>query len=59
MAVENYKYKKGEVLALDQIYDHQGLGGGRWWDYQDNDITSDNVVVNRNVEIQISVKFTG
>ena len=27
-----HKYKKGQKLVLDYIYDIQGLAGGNWWE---------------------------
>ena len=35
-----YKFKKGEALSLDQIYDIQGFGGGDWWERTGEDLPS-------------------
>ena len=57
MTTETFKFKKGEVYALDTIYDIQGLGGGDWWEHQGGETGSDNVEITRSIEIKISIKF--
>lgn len=60
-----YKFKKGQVTVLDNIYAIQGLGGGDWWEKTGNDISSsksyeielgDEVVITRDIEITIIIK---
>ena len=31
MTTETFKFKKGQKLHLDQIWDIMGLAGGNWW----------------------------
>lgn len=33
IVTDNYKFRKGEVYHLDDIYLVQGLGGGDWWEH--------------------------
>ncbi len=49
---EKYVFKKGQTLHLDDIYDFQGVGVelfGQWW-------KDDNIVITRDIEIQITIK---
>jgi len=32
MTTETHKFKKGQELHLDEIYNIQALGGGDWWE---------------------------
>jgi hypothetical protein len=56
MAKEKYKFKKGQVVSLDQIYTIQGIAQGDWWTHEGDELCSDNVVITRDIEIQIIVK---
>jgi len=58
MDVENYKFKKGQKFHLDSIYSVQGLGGGDWWEHEDDCEYSDNVIITKTIEIKINVKIT-
>ena len=49
-----YKFKKGEVIQLDHIYEIQGLAGGDWWTRQDD--MDEELTVTRDIEIKIIVK---
>lgn len=63
-----YKFKRGQLVSLDQIYTIQGLAGGDWWDKVDDGISqrtknrqleldlSEECVITRNIEITITVK---
>ncbi len=65
--IEKYKYKKGEKLHLDGIYNIQDLGGGKWWKHQSvkNKYTNkhdgmatdmnDDIVITEDIEIEIII----
>jgi len=42
---EVYKFKKGELLSLDSIYDVQGIGGNDWWEPEEG--SEDSLIVTR------------
>ncbi len=50
---ETYKYREGQQLHLDEIYEIQGLANGDWWDHDHDD--SDDIHVTRDVTIVITV----
>ena len=53
---ESYKFTKGDILMLDQIYTIQGVGSGKWWKHVNDDCYHDNVEIVHNVEITIITK---
>jgi hypothetical protein len=61
ITTEKYKFKKGQVLHLDDIYLIQGLGDGKWWDASDphseNDIDRGEIVtIVEDIEFTIKIK---
>ena len=62
--VETYKFKKGQVLHLDDIYLIQGLADGKWWTASDphDDEASDRgeiVTIVEDITIKIIVTRKG
>lgn len=60
---EIFRFKKGKITSLDQIYIIQGLGGGDWWEKTGNDVDDkkdidlgEEVVITRNIEIEIIIR---
>lgn len=54
-----YKYKKGQEVHLDDIYDISGLAGGDWWakikeETQIKTDLSDDCRITRDIEIKIT-----
>ena len=54
---ETYKYKKGQVLDLDEIYNIQGIAGGDWWDAGDlaDGDAGEEVVIVKDITIRITI----
>ena len=50
-----YKFKAGQKLSLDDIYDIQGLGGGAWWEHIADDMDGQ-IVITRDITITIIVE---
>jgi hypothetical protein len=57
MKKEQYIFKMGQKVHLDEIYEIQGLGGGDWWERKDlnNDFDED-LVITRDITITITFK---
>lgn len=52
---ETRKFKRGEEVHLDEIYDIQGLAGGKWWTRRDGeDDDSDLLVITETITITIT-----
>lgn len=57
MKTEIHIFKKGQKLQLDDIYNIQGLAGGDWWRRENlNDDCDENIVITRNITIEIKWK---
>lgn len=54
---EIHHFKKGQKIHLDSIYDIQGLGGGDWWERENNkdDFERDDLIITRNIKITIII----
>lgn len=60
---ETHKFRRGQKLHLDSIYNIQGLGceperGGAWWEHTDGDGLhgpGDNITITRDITITITV----
>lgn len=56
---QTYKFKKGQELHLDQIYDIMGLAGGRWWTADDPHLEGgsggEDVTILEDITIKITV----
>ncbi len=57
--IDKRRFKKGQKLHLDTIYDIQGVGDtmpgvGKWWEHKFED--SDDIVVTKNIDIEIRIK---
>lgn len=48
-----YRFKKGQEVHLDIIYDIQSLCGGDWWDKKNDDDMEDWCIINRDITIEI------
>lgn len=57
MKTVSYKFKKGDLVRLDDIYEIQALAGGDWWerapDAKDPD-SGEDLIITKDVEIRIS-----
>lgn len=51
---ETHVFKKGERLLLDSIYNIQGLGDGKWWEPDDDDV-GENITITKDIKIVIKV----
>jgi hypothetical protein len=63
-----YKFKKGQITVLDNIYAIQSLGSGDWWEKTGNDVDpsdkmgadlGDEIIITRDIEITIIVTTPG
>ena len=52
-----YKFKKGQEIRLDTIYDIQALGGGDWWKPINEEKGGEDVIITKTIEITIITKF--
>lgn len=53
-----YKFRKGQKLHLDEIYDIQGLGHevvGKWWEPDDGN-GGEEVTITKDVEFTVTVR---
>lgn len=50
---EGFKYKKGQVLSLDSIYTEQGVCGGNWWKFKNDDPFTEVVIITRDIHFDI------
>ena len=48
-----FKYKKGQKLHLDQIYNISGVLETDWWEHIDEDGCGDEVLITKDVKITI------
>ena len=60
---KKYKFKRGQEIHLDRIYQIQGIGDdipgiGQWWKHKDADQggDSDELIVTQDIEIEITVR---
>ena len=51
--VERFSFRKGQQMALDEIYGVMGLGGGDWWEQAD--ASGEKVVCVQTIKIKIEV----
>jgi len=51
---DSYKFKKGERLHLDDIYNVQGIGGNDWWDHEDGEESCE-IIITRDVHFEITI----
>jgi len=51
-----YKFKRGQEIRLDNIYDIQALAGGDWWEHTDAEGLSESIIITKDIEIIISSK---
>jgi hypothetical protein len=55
---QTHKFKKGQKLHLDQIYEFQGIGDstvGKWWMPDDGDC-GDEITVTQDIKITITIE---
>lgn len=53
---ETFRFKKGQPIHLDDIYEIQGLAGGQWWQPADGEPEdSDRIVCVEDITIKITV----
>jgi hypothetical protein len=50
-----FRFKKGQQLHLDEIYDIQGLAGGHWWERDEPDEYCDDLHIVEDITIKIVV----
>lgn len=54
---KTHKFKKGDHIHLDQIYDIQGLGGGDWWESDGTEgEDGDNLIITKDIKITVIVE---
>ena len=56
---EKHVFKKGQKLHLDDVYHIQGLGYatvGHWWEHDGEYEDDDNIIITKDIEIQITIK---
>ena len=54
---QTHKFKRGQKLHLDSIYEFQGIGDnivGRWWEPDDEDC-GDDITVTQDITITITI----
>lgn len=54
-----YRFHIGEIVSKDAIYLVMGLGGGDWWENVDGDDMAENVVITKDVRIDIIITKGG
>lgn len=60
-----YKFKKGEIVSLDDIYVIQGLGHGDWWEKTGKDVDDsdpmgtdmgEEIIITKDIKITITIE---